>query len=212
MTGQKVKPKLRGVSHYLAFFVALAAGGYLLAIAPDHAWFPVLIYVISLVWLLGVSALYHRPMWSLEMRARLRRLDHASIFILIAGTYTPFCLIALPPESGIPLLRAVWASGIVGAVVIAIWTRRPRGLAAIIYVAVGLIALFDIRALTQALSPRAFACFLAGGVFYITGAVVYALRRPNPNPAVFGYHEVFHVLVVIACTFHFVAVAVTVVG
>ena len=203
----KVKPKLRGVSHYIAFFVALAAGGFLVAVAPDHARLACLVYAISLAWLLGVSALYHRPMWSLEARARLRRIDHASIFILIAGTYTPFCLLVLPRKEGLFLLYEVWSAAIVGAIVIAIWTRRPRGLASAIYVAVGLIALLQIKALAHALSALAFAFFIAGGVFYIVGAVVYALRKPNPYPAVFGYHEVFHLLVVVACALHYIAVA-----
>lgn len=206
----KVKPRLRGVFHYLAFFVALAAGGFLFAIAPDHARTPVLVYAISLAWLLGVSALYHRPMWSLEARARLRRLDHASIFILIAGTYTPFCVLALPRAVGRRMLIAVWVAGIVGAIVIAIWTRRPRGIASAIYVAVGLIALLDMRAIADALPPLAWVCFLAGGGFYIVGAVVYALKRPNPYPATFGYHEVFHAFVVVACALHYLAVADTV--
>lgn len=202
----KVKPRFRGVSHQIAFFVSLVAGGVLLAVAPDQARVAVTVFALSLSWLLGVSALYHRPMWPPEMRARLKRLDHASIFLLIAGTYTPFCLLALPPAEGHTLLVAVWSAAIAGAVLFVLWPSRPRGLSSALYVALGLFALGYLRAMIAALDSTSFVLFALGGVVYIVGAVIYALRFPNPNPAVFGYHEVFHALVVLACGMHFAAV------
>lgn len=202
-----IKPRWRGVLHQIGFFVSLGAGAVLIATtAAGRARFAVTVFAISVAWLLGVSALYHRPMWPQAVRARLKRLDHASIFLLIAGTYTPFCLLALPGPDGRVLLASVWIAALVGAVVVAAWPGRPRALSSIIYVALGLAALFDIRAIYRALAASAFTLFALGGVFYITGAVIYALRRPNPNPAVFGYHEVFHALVVVACGMHFAAI------
>jgi hemolysin III len=204
----RVKPRLRGVSHQFAFFAALIAGAVLIATtSPGRARLAVTVFVVSLAWLLGVSALYHRPMWPPATRARLKRLDHASIFLLIAGTYTPFCVLALPGPDGQALLVGVWVAAIVGAVVVVAWPGRPRTLSSVIYVAIGLAALFDIRAIHAALGAWAFTLFALGGVLYITGAVIYALRRPNPSPAVFGYHEVFHALVVLACGLHFAAIA-----
>jgi hemolysin III len=207
MAGSKVKPRLRGVLHQFAFFVSLIAGAALIATTPERARFAVTVFAISLAWLLGVSALYHRPMWSPVMRARLKRLDHASIFLLIAGTYTPFCLLALPGADGHALLVGVWTAAIFGAVLVVAWPQRPRVLSATIYVAIGLAAVFDFRAIRAALDASTFTLFALGGVFYIGGAIIYALRRPDPNPAVFGYHEVFHALVVLACGLHFAAIA-----
>lgn len=211
MLAAKVKPRFRGVSHQIAFFVALLAGGLLIAAtAPGRARAAVTIFAVSLAWLLGASALYHRPMWTPEARARLKRLDHASIFFLIAGTYTPLCLLALRPEHGRPLLIAVWVGGALGAILALAWPNRPRVLSAAIYVVLGLSAMAYVVPISAALDPLALALFGAGGVFYISGAVIYALRWPNPRPAVFGYHELFHALVVVACASHFAAIMIVV--
>ncbi len=208
MTLLKVKPRLRGVSHQVAFFVALVAGAVLIAATPPGlARLSVSVFAVSLAWLLGVSALYHRPMWPLNVRAWLKRLDHASIFVLIAGTYTPFCLLVLRPSDGHTLLTAVWLGAMIGIVMVLVWPHRPRALSAMVYVGLGLAAMAYIRAIFSALDAVSFTLFVLGGVFYIGGAVIYALRRPNPNPAVFGYHEVFHALVVAACSMHFAAIA-----
>ncbi|HSI04722.1 MAG: hemolysin III family protein [Myxococcota bacterium] len=203
----KVKPRLRGVSHQMAFVAATFAGALLIAATPAGvARFSVTVFAVSLIWLLGVSALYHRPMWREDIRAWLKRLDHASIFLLIAGTYTPFCLLVLQPQQGHVLLGFVWAGAALGIVMVLLWPNRPRVLSAAVYVGLGVSALAYIRPIFAALDGASFSLFALGGVFYISGAVIYALRRPNPNPAVFGYHEVFHVFVVIACTMHFAAI------
>jgi hemolysin III len=204
---RKVKPRLRGVSHQMAFVVATFAGALLIAATPTGlARFAVTVFATSLIWLLGVSALYHRPMWREDIRAWLKRLDHASIFLLIAGTYTPFCLLVLPPAQGHVLLGFVWGGAVAGIVMVLVWPHRPRVLSAVVYVGLGVSALAYIRSIFTALDATSFTLFALGGAFYISGAVIYALRRPNPNPAVFGYHEVFHVFVVIACTMHFAAI------
>jgi hemolysin III len=203
----KVKPRFRGVSHQFAFFVSLVAGALLVAAAPPGVpRTATAVFAVSLSWLLGVSALYHRPMWPPATRAKLRRLDHASIFLLIAGTYTPFCLIVLQGTRGRTLLIAVWSAAIIGAVVVALWPTRPRILSSTLYVTLGLAALLEIRAIVAALSTASLVLFALGGVFYISGAIIYALRRPDPRPDLFGYHEVFHALVVAACAMHFAAV------
>jgi hemolysin III len=203
----KVKPRLRGVSHLFAFVAAVIAGVQLVVLTPAGiARVSVTVYAVSLAWLLGVSALYHRPMWPENIRVWLRRLDHASIFLLIAGTYTPFCLLVLPPHQGHVLLAFVWGGAALGIPMAVLWPYRPRAVSAVVYVALGVSALAYIRAIYHALDGVAFLLFALGGVFYISGAVIYALRWPNPNPAVFGYHEIFHVFVVIACAMHFGAV------
>jgi hemolysin III len=203
----KVKPRLRGVSHQMACVVAVFAGARLIsATPPGLARFAVTVFAGSLVWLLGVSALYHRPMWRQDIRLWLRRLDHASIYLLIGGTYTPFCLLVLPPAQGHVLLGFVWGGAALGILLALLWPHRPRVFAAAVYVVLGLSALAYIRPIFMALDGASFTLFALGGVFYITGAVVYAFRWPDPNPAVFGYHEIFHVLVVIACAAHFAAI------
>jgi hemolysin III len=202
------KPLLRGLVHQIAFFAALVAGGVLIAVTPaGQARSSIAVYAVSLAWLLGASALYHRPMWSHRVRAYLKRLDHASIFVLIGGSYTPMCLLALSPEDGTVLLMRVWVAGALGALLALAWPNRPRKLSAAVYVLIALAALTKGVEIFHALDTTTFALLAAGGVVYISGAVVYALRKPNPNPAVFGYHEVFHTLVVIACALHFVAIA-----
>ena len=203
----KVKPRFRGVSHQMAFVVAVFAGALFVAATPAGLpRFAVTVFTTSMMWLLGVSALYHRPMWRPDIRAWLKRLDHASIFLLIAGTYTPFCLLALPPAQGHVLLTFVWSGAALGILMVMIWPNRPRVLSSVVYVGLGVSALAYIRAIFAALDGTSFALFGLGGLFYISGAVIYALRRPNPNPAVFGYHEVFHVFVVIACAMHFASI------
>lgn len=208
MTVAKVKPRFRGWSHQFAFVAALFAGSMLAVLTrPGLAQISVTVFVVSMCWLLGVSALYHRPMWRLDLRAKMARLDHASIFLLIAGTYTPFCLLVLQPKEGHVLLACVWVGALAGMVVTTLWTKRPRVVSSAIYIALGLSAMAYIRVIFAALDAMGFALFALGGAVYIVGAVVYAFRWPNPNPAVFGYHEVFHLFVVVACAMHFWGIA-----
>jgi hemolysin III len=204
------KPRLRGVSHEWAFFVSLGAGGALVAAAPNpRATLAVAIYAISLSALLGVSALYHRVTWRrAEIRRWMRRLDHSMIFLLIAGTTTPFAVLVLDGAWAKALLIAVWAGAAAGIVVELIWVEAPKWATTIVYLCVGWIGLLGFPGIVVSAGIGAGALIAAGGVLYTTGAIVYARQRPDPNPAVFGYHEIFHLLVIAAAAAHFAAVAI----
>ena len=204
------KPRLRGVSHEWAFFVSLGAGGALVAAAPTpRATLAVAIYAASLSALLGVSALYHRVDWQRpEIRRWMRRLDHSMIFLLIAGTTTPFAVLVLDGPWAKALLIAVWAGAAAGIVVELIWVEAPKWVTTIIYLSVGWIGALGFPGIVVSAGVGAGALIAAGGVLYTTGAIVYARQRPDPNPAVFGYHEIFHLLVIAAAAAHFAAVAI----
>ncbi|MBM7115773.1 PAQR family membrane homeostasis protein TrhA [[Archangium] primigenium] len=202
-----VKPRLRGVLHHSAAQVAFGAGVVLVALSPTPraAWASA-IYAASTVILFAVSATYHRPTWRPRERALMRRLDHACISLIIAGTYTPMCMLALPRPVGDSLLAAIWATASLGMIQALFWAHAPKWVSATVYLLVGwtIVPYFgDVRA---ALSSGQLALLLGGGVLYSAGAAIYALRRPNPVPAVFGYHEVFHALTLAACALHFVLV------
>ena len=203
------KPRLRGVFHEWAFFASLAAGAALVIAAPTpRATLAVGIYALSLSALLGVSALYHRVTWRRpEVRRWMRRLDHSMIFLLIAGTVTPFAVLVLHGPLAHALLIAVWAGAAAGIVVELIWVDAPKWVSTIVYLAVGWIGALGFPGIVINAGAGAGALIAAGGLLYTAGAVVYARQRPDPNPAVFGYHEVFHVLVVAAAGAHFAAVA-----
>ena len=201
-----VKPRLRGVSHQFAFFVALAAGASLVALAPAQARLAAAIYAGSLATLLGTSALYHRPTWAPGPRRWMRRADHAAIFVLVAGTYTPFTLL-LPPHDALVMRALAWGGAALGIVQSLFWVQAPRPLVAALYIGFGSAILVFWPALHGALGASGLTVLLLGGLFYSTGAVIYAARRPDPVPAVFGYHEIFHALVVAAAVCHFTVVA-----
>jgi hemolysin III len=201
------KPLLRGVLHEVAAFVAAIAGGILVAVAPGpRARVGAVVYGISLVALFAVSAIYHRPNWSEKARRALRRVDHSAIFLLIAGTYTPFSFL-LGSRTGWVFLGVVWAGALLGIVLSVAWVGAPKVLVAAVCVLLGWAALPVLPALKAALGTGAVVLLAAGGIVYSLGALVYAVRRPNPFPAVFGYHEVFHALVIVAAGFHFAVVA-----
>jgi hemolysin III len=204
------KPRLRGVSHEWAFFVSLVAGAILVVAAPTpRATLAVAIYAASLSALLGVSALYHRVNWRRPSARRwMRRLDHSMIFLLIAGTTTPFALLVLDGPWANALLIAVWAGAAAGIVVELIWVDAPKWATTIVYLAVGWIGVLGFPGIVVSAGIGAGALIAVGGVLYTTGAIVYARQRPDPNPAVFGYHEIFHLLVIAAATAHFAAVAI----
>jgi len=206
----KAKPKLRGVFHEYAFPVALLAGAALVIAAPDgRAKIAAAIYAFSLAALLGVSALYHRVNWQRPASRRwARRLDHSMIFLLIAGTITPFALLVLHGAFANAILIAVWAGAAVGIVVEVVWIDAPKWVTALVYVCVGWIGALAFPAIAIDAGIGAAALIAVGGVLYTTGAVVYARERPDPNPAVFGYHEIFHVLVLGAAAAHFAAIAI----
>ena len=202
------KPLLRGHSHQAAFFVALGACGMLLF--HSHGIkniISTLIYSISLCGLFGISAIYHRPMWQPQQRLWMKRLDHAAIYMLIAGTSTPFCLLALTKSTGIFLLEIVWGAALFGIFQSLVWTQAPKWISAILYVTMGCLILPFLPDLKQSLSMSDLLFILGGGLVYVVGAVIYALKWPNPNPKIFGYHEIFHLLVIVGALAHFMAVA-----
>ncbi len=207
----KVKPKLRGVIHGYAFWVSLLAGLLLVALAGDTSTSKVAlgIYALSLSALLGTSALYHRTDWKRpSARLWMRRLDHSMIFLLIAGTVTPFLVLLLDGPLADAVLIAVWVGAIAGIFVETIWTESPKWVHSVVYVVVGLLGAVALPAIVAEAGFGAGALIAVGGILYMIGAVVYAIQRPDPRPAVFGYHEIFHVLVVAAAAAHFAAVAI----
>jgi hemolysin III len=203
------RPRLRGVFHQYAFVAAVAAGIALVAAADGtaariSAW----IYAAALAAMFGASALYHRVTWrSPRVRGWMRRLDHSAIFLLIAGTYTPFAVLAFEGVLADVILVVVWAGAAAGLVLNLVWIHAPKWLAALVYVALGWVGIVTLPQLVEHAGVPATALVLAGGALYTAGAVVYALRRPNPAPAVFGYHELFHVLVIAAALAQFAGVA-----
>lgn len=205
-----VRPRLRGVIHQYSFFLSLLAGGTLIALAAPPARVGVGIYAASLSALLGTSAMYHRVTWSVPTRRWVARLDHSMINVLIAGTYTPFGLSAVAGTTASILLLPIWAAAAAGIAMHVLWLDAPKWLSALTYVVIGWIGAAAMPGLAEQLGWGPMWLLLAGGVLYSIGAVVYALQRPNPMPHVFGYHEVFHSLVVIAAVAHFAAVAMVV--
>jgi hemolysin III len=204
-----VKPRLRGVSHEWAFFVSLILGtALILAAKTPKATLAVAIYAVSLSALLGTSALYHRVNWTRpEVRRWMRRLDHSMIFFLIAGTYTPFALLVLKGPLAEAILLVVWAGAIAGAIVETIWIDHPKWVAALIYASLGSVAAVAFPQLWLDMGMVGTLLVAGGGLLYMAGAIVYATQRPDPNPRVFGYHEIFHALVIAAAAAHFAAIA-----
>jgi hemolysin III len=201
------KPRLRGVVHQWSFFVALAGALVLLLVAPTaQARLAGAVYAFGLCALLGASALYHRGAWSPPIRLWLQRLDHSMIFVLIAGTYTPIALLALDGALAVAVFVVVWAGALAGITFSVVWIDAPKWLAALVYVVLGWVLVVALPATFNALGPVGFGLIVGGGVLYTLGAIVYARRRPDPVPDVFGYHEVFHVFVVCAAALHYAAI------
>ena len=209
------RPTLRGVFHVVAAVVAFPATAWLVSRAGSHtAEFAAGVYGGSLVVLFTISAIYHRVFWTdQKIRSAVGRIDHSAIFVLIAGTYTPFCLL-LASAAGYALLATVWASAMVGMVIVVFFPQTPKPVRSAIYVLLGWLIVPFLPALHAALGARPFVLILVGGACYTVGAVVYAVRRPDPFPTVFGFHEIFHLLVVVAAACQFLAVlaAVRVIG
>lgn len=204
-----LKPKLRGVSHQWAFVVSLVAGAALVIAAPHpKAAVAVAIYAVTLSSLLGVSALYHRVNWSsLRTRLWMRRLDHAMIFMLIAGTYTPFALLVLQGPLAIAILVVVWAGAIAGAISQLVWIHAPKWVMSTCGIALGWVAVAAVPQLAERLGITAIVLLAAGGALYTLGGIVYATKKPDPAPKVFGYHEIFHALVIAAAALQFAVIA-----
>jgi hemolysin III len=204
------KPLLRGVSHEIAAAFALVGGIALVNAATGlRGALAAAIYGVALTGQFAISALYHRPRWGARGRLVMRRLDHAAIFVLIAGTYTPFCLL-LPPETGRPLLAFVWIGALAGMILSVAWPMAPKWLMALLTVGLGWVVVPTFPAMRAVIGWSGLALLGAGGIAYTVGAVVYATRFPDPNPRVFGYHEVFHALVIAAAVCHFIAIAGTI--
>jgi hemolysin III len=204
------KPRMRGLLHAYAFFVALACGVVLVSLAAGRPGLaPVIscaIYSVTVCLLLGTSALYHRRVWSARGYQIMRRLDHSMIFVFIAGTYTPFCVLLLPSGTAAVLLAVVWAGALGGVALKLIWPHAPRWASAPLYLGLGWVALAVLPDLLGRGGVPPLILLLAGGAAYSVGAASYALRRPNPWPTVFGHHEVFHACTLVAATCHHVAV------
>ena len=206
-----VKPLLRGVSHQAAFFVALLATVLLVrSTRTETGSISAFVFGASLVLLFGVSAMYHRVDWSPVARARMRRLDHAAIFLLIAGGYTPLFALVAQPGGGHGALAAIWIAGAVGVIKSVAWSNAPKWLTALIAVVIGWMVIFQVLGRTPIVGGTCIGLLCAAGVTYSIGAVVYAVKRPNPWPRVFGYHEIFHLLVILASGFLFAHVVLVV--
>ena len=205
-TRMEVMPRLRGVSHAAAFLLALAAAIVLVALAPGgRAVVAVTIYGGGLVALFGGSALYHRWPGPPRFKPLLRRIDHSTIFVFIAASYTPVALIVMDGAVAWVLLVSAWAGAIAGVVFSLGWIDATRPLVAASYVVLGWLAVIATPQLVGALDAVAVLLFVGGGILYSLGAVVYARQRPDPWPQTFGFHEVFHALVILAATAHYAA-------
>lgn len=201
-------PRLRGWIHLGTTPLALAAGIVLVALAPSPAArMATAAYAVTAVLLFAVSAAYHLGRWSPVPNATLRRLDHANIFLIIAGTYTPFLALALPEPLNLWMLLTVWGAALLGVGFTCCWPGAPRWLSTSLYLALGWIAVLFARELIVGTTPTIWILVLVGGVLYSLGAITYALRWPDPHPGWFGFHEVFHALTVAAFVCQYVAVS-----
>lgn len=204
----EVVPRLRGVLHAYAFWFALVAAIVLVALAPGgRARIGAAIYGAGLCALFGVSGLYHRWPGSARWKPLLRRIDHSTIFVFIAASYTPVALLILPGTLKVAVLISVWVGAAAGVAFRLAWIDAPRVLVAGSYLGLGWVAIVAFPALAHRAGIPALVLFALGGLLYSVGAAVYASRRPDPWPRTFGFHEVFHTLVVLAAIVHFVAIS-----
>jgi len=206
----EVKPRLRGWLHAYAAATSIATGATLIAVAAALRGGPAgattAIYCATVTLLFGTSALYHRLRWQPRALRVMKRLDHSMIFVFIAGTYTPIAALTLPPRAEVAVLAAVWAGALAGVLLQTVWVGAPRWLSTPCYVALGWVAAFVMPDLLRHAGVAAFTLILVGGVVYTLGGLVYGLKRPNPFPRVFGFHEVFHLCTLVAALCHYVAV------
>jgi hemolysin III len=205
---EEVIPRLRGLLHAHAAWVATAAASVLVALAPTAAArVAALIYGTGLIALFSASALYHRWRGDPRWKPWLRRLDHSTIFVFIAASYTPIGLLVLDGARQTVVLVSVWAGAIVGVVLSLAWINAPRWVQAGCYLSMGWVAIIALPQLTERVGIAPFVLLAAGGALYSVGAAVYATQRPNLWPRTFGFHEVFHMLVIAAALAHFIAIA-----
>jgi len=202
------KPRLRGVSHQWGFVVSLGAGGALIALAPaGRAVVAAAIYAGAVSALLGTSTLYHRVNWRPAARRWVRRLDRSMIYVLIAASYTPFALLAMHGALATIVLAVVWAGAFGGTMLQLVWADHPKWVAVVVSIAIGWVAIATLTQLPASIGWWAIGALVLSGGLYTAGAVIYARERPNPKPGVFGYHEVFHALVLAAAAIHYAVVA-----
>lgn len=201
------KPKLRGWIHLVTFPAALIAGMIMVATGATLAnRLATAVFVVTAGMLFGVSATYHRGTWSPRGTIMLRRFDHANIFMIIAGTYTPLAVALLAPTDALVLLTMCWTGALIGVAFRLFWTGAPRWLYVPAYVALGWVAVFYMPQFLAGGGPTIVTLIVVGGVAYTLGAVVYGLKRPNPSPTWFGFHEIFHTFTVIGFVCHVIAV------
>lgn len=204
------KPRMRGWLHTYAFFVALVSGIVLCSIAATRpGWAPLVscvIYSLTVCGLFGTSAMYHRRVWSERGYQIMRRMDHSMIFVFIAGTYTPLCVMLLEPRPATVMLALVWGGALAGVALKLVWPHAPRWVSAPLYLALGWVAVAMLPDILHGGGVTALVLLIVGGAIYSVGAIFYALRRPNPWPTVFGHHEFFHACTLLAALCHHIAI------
>lgn len=205
------RPRLRGHIHFWSFFTTLAAGAALISLAASTvsglAALATSIYVVTVLGMFGVSALYHRRTWtSYRVYTWMKRADHSMIFVFIAGTYTPFTLLAMSPTTGWIVFGVVWGGALAGVTLKLFWPTAPRWLGVPIYVALGWVAVFVLPELLANAGVAALVLLLVGGLLYTIGGICYATSWPKLAPMVFGYHEVFHAFTAVAALSHYIAI------
>jgi hemolysin III len=203
------RPRMRGWLHLFAFFGSILAAAALIPLASvqgARAGLSVALYCLTILGLFGVSALYHRRRWSPRGWKLMKRADHSMIFLFIAGTYTPFLLLAVPEPTGYWVLAVVWTGAAAGVALKSVWPTAPRWVGVPIYLALGWVSVFLLVDILRTVGATALVLLAAGGLLYSVGAITYALKKPNPWPGTFGYHEVFHAMTIVAATCHYIAV------
>lgn len=205
-----IKPRLRGWLHTYAALTSLVSGATLISVSAalrgPAAGFTTALYSVTVTLLFGTSALYHRFHWQPRAHQVMKRLDHSMIFVFIAGTYTPIAALGLRSTSAVIVLVVVWAGALLGVALQCLWPDAPRWLAVPCYIGLGWVAIFVLPELLRSGGTAALVLVAAGGLVYTLGGIVYGLRRPNPVPAVFGFHEVFHLCTLVAAACHYVAI------
>jgi hemolysin III len=209
--GALTKPRARGWIHLVSAVFAVAAGASLIAVswslAGLKAGLATFVYATTVVGMFTVSATYHRVTWkSAKTRIRMKRLDHSMIFLLIAGTYTPFALLAMPHDAGMLVLSVVWGGAIAGVLLKMCWPTAPRWVGVPLYLLLGWVAAFYVAVIMHIAGVAAMVLLVVGGALYSIGGILYALRWPDPWPSTFGYHEFFHACTVVAAICHYIAV------
>jgi len=205
----QVKPRMRGWLHAATLPLSIAAGIVLVVLSPTtEIKIASAIFGVSASLVFGISAVYHTRTWEPRTRGLLKRLDHATIFLLIAGTYTPFTLLLLDSGSATILLSIIWAGALLGVAFRLLWVGAPRWLYVPVYVALGWAAAFWLGDFARAAGPAVLTLIIVGGGLYSVGGLVYGIKRPNPSPRWFGFHEVFHTLTIAAFVTHYVGVSI----